>query len=251
MKEWRKMYYVLAAALVVGGATMFGSLLGYTFKRISRRFRSSILSFAAGIMLSAAIVGLIIPALEMGGILPAVVGIFSGALFITFADLAFILLRGKLTVSHSLSSLSVKESGTILFILAMAVHNFPEGLAAGFSFGTGNIRSAMLISGSIALQNIPEGMITVVPMLSIGIHPKKALQIGLLTGAIEIIGTLIGFFSISFVSAVLPYALTFAGGTMLYVICSEMIPENGSGKIETYCILLGFCLMLISDYMVL
>ena len=117
-------------------------------------------------------------------------------------------------------------------------------------FGAGNTAEAMVIAGGIALQNIPEGMVIIAPMLAAGVSPKKTFLCAAFTGVIEVIGTLIGYFAVSVASAILPFALAFAGGTMLYVISDEMIPEthaHGSEQGATWALLAGFCLMLATD----
>ena len=107
-----------------------------------------------------------------------------------------------------------------------------------------------MIAGGIALQNIPEGMVIIAPMLAAGIKPKKTFLYAALTGLVEIVGTLLGYFAVSISTAILPFALAFAGGTMLYVISDEMIPEthaHGEERGATYSLLFGFCLMLVVD----
>ena len=134
--------------------------------------------------------------------------------------------------------------------MAIAIHNLPEGIAAGVGFGSGNEAQALFIAGGIALQNIPEGMVIIGPMLAAGVSPKKTLVCALLTGVVEVVGTLIGYFAVSFSAAILPFALAFAGGTMIYVVSDEMIPEthaHGCQRGATYALLVGFCLMLVSD----
>ena len=138
----------------------------------------------------------------------------------------------------------------MLFVAAIAIHNLPEGIAAGVGFGSGDTSQALIIAGGIALQNIPEGMVIIGPMLSAGIKPKKTFICAMLTGLVEVIGTMIGYFAVSLASAILPFALAFAGGTMLYVISDEMIPEthaHGNERGATYALLVGFCIMLITD----
>jgi ZIP family zinc transporter len=138
----------------------------------------------------------------------------------------------------------------LLFVLAIAIHNLPEGIAAGVGFGSGDVTDALLIAGGIALQNIPEGMVIIGPMLATGISPKRTFLCALATGLIEVVGTLIGYFAVSIATAILPFALAFAGGTMLYVISDEMIPEtheHGNERAATYALLVGFCMMLVFD----
>ena len=138
----------------------------------------------------------------------------------------------------------------LLFVIAIGIHNLPEGIAAGVGFGSGDIENAMLIASGIALHNIPEGMVIISPMLAAGISPKKTFIFALITGFAEVVGTVIGYFAVSFASAILPFALAFAGGTMLYVISEEMIPETHASGDEckvTYAFLCGFCAMLVLD----
>ena len=246
------MEMVLLTAVGVGGATIFGSLIGFLFKKMSHRFSDLILSFAAGVMLSAAVLGLILPAVEYGGAwgLPiTVVGIFVGALCLNLIDKLVPHLHrmvGPDTEVHSNTDLSK----VLLFVTAIAIHNLPEGIAAGVGFGSGNTAQALMIAGGIALQNIPEGMVIIAPMLAAGVSPRKTFVCAMLTGLVEVAGTLIGYFAVSVASAILPFALAFAGGTMLYVVSDEMIPEthaHGGERGATYALLVGFCLMLVTD----
>ena len=245
---------VLLTALGVGGATVFGAVIGFAFKKISHRFSDIVLSFAAGVMLAAAVLGLILPSLEYGGSfgwIITVLGIFAGALFLNLVDrLVPHLHKLAGTNTEANSSDRVKMDKILLFVLAIAIHNLPEGIAAGVGFGSGNTGEALLIAGGIALQNIPEGMVIISPMLAAGISPKRTFLYASVTGLVEIVGTLIGYFAVSLASAILPFALAFAGGTMLYIISDEMIPEthaHGSERGATYALLVGFCLMLVSD----
>ena len=246
------MQMVLLTALGVGGATILGSLIGFVFKRISHRFSDIVLSFAAGVMLAAAVLGLILPSIEYGGkfaVLITVAGIFAGALCLNLIDKLVPHLHkiiGADIEQHSNANLSK----VLLFVLAIAIHNLPEGIAAGVGFGSGDTTGALIIAGGIALQNIPEGMVIIGPMLSAGVSARKTFVCAMITGLVEVIGTLIGYFAVSISSAILPFALAFAGGTMLYVISDEMIPEthaHGSERGATYSLLVGFCIMLITD----
>ncbi|MBO5439698.1 MAG: ZIP family metal transporter [Clostridia bacterium] len=239
------MQIVLLTALGVGGATVFGALIGFIFKKISHKFSDIVLAFGAGVMLSASFLGLILPSLEYGGkygILITIIGIFTGALCI---DLIEKLVPHLDTITKT-DNESFKK--VMLFVLAIAIHNLPEGIAAGVGFGTGDISSAIMIAVGIALQNIPEGMVIIGPMLSVGISPGKTFLYAMLTGVIEVIGTLIGYFAVSVATFILPFALAFAGGTMLYVISDEMIPEthsHGNERGASYALLVGFVIMLL------
>jgi len=243
---------VLLTAIGVGGATLFGSLIGFVFKNLSHRFSDIVLSFAAGVMLAAAVLGLILPALDYGGkygLVTVVAGIFVGALSLNLIDKLVPHLH-KLIGPEPEEHHNANLSKVLLFVTAIAIHNLPEGIAAGVGFGSGNTSQALLIAGGIALQNIPEGMVIIGPMLSAGVSPRKTFICAMITGLVEVVGTLMGYLAVSLASAVLPFALAFAGGTMLYVISDEMIPEthaHGSQQGATYALLAGFCLMLVSD----
>ena len=246
------MEMVLLTALGVGGATIFGSVIGFVFKKISHHFSDIVLAFAAGVMLAAAVLGLILPSLDYGGkygLIITVAGIFAGAVCLNLMDKLVPHMHNLVGTERESHPASAKLDKVLLFVSAIAIHNLPEGIAAGVSFGAGNDAEALLIAGGIALQNIPEGMVIIGPMLSAGVSPKRTFLCALATGLVEVVGTLLGYFAVTIASAILPFALAFAGGTMLYVISDEMIPEthhdDASGA--TYALLVGFCLMLISD----
>ena len=216
------MELVVLTALGVGGATVFGAAVGFLFKRLSHTFSDIVLSFAAGVMLAAAVIGLILPSLDYGGkwgLLYAIVGIFAGALFLNLIDRL---------VPH-LHKLKGED---------------------GESHRNGNLERVLLFVLAIAIHNLPEGMVIIGPMLAAGISPKKTFALALMTGIVEVAGTFIGYFAVNLASAILPFALAFAGGTMLYIISDEMIPEthaHGHQRGATYALLVGFCLMLVFD----
>mgnify|MGYP003293934949 FL=1 len=249
------MQLVLMTALGVGGATVIGAVLGFAFKKISHTFSDLVLAFAAGVMLAAAVIGLVLPSLEYGSghtALPVtILGIFCGALCLNLLDRVvphLHRLAGVEQESHPDKATQLNK--VLLFVMAIAIHNLPEGIAAGVGFGTGNDAEALTIAAGIALQNIPEGMVIIAPMLAAGMTPRRTFLAALATGLVEVLGTLLGFFAVTLSSAILPFALAFAGGTMLYVISDEMIPEthhDNAGGV-TYALLAGFCLMLAMSY---
>ena len=211
---------VLLTAVGVGGATAVGALLGFLFKDLTHRFSDLVLSFAAGVMLAAAVFGLIEPSFAYGsdsygtliGLSVSILGIFAGALCLNLTDKLvphLHRLAGAEIESHENKNLGK----ILLFVLAIAIHNLPEGIAAGVS-------------------------------------KKRTLLIALLTGFVEVVGTLVGFFAVSVAKVILPFALAFAGGTMLYIISDEMIPEthaHGGERGATYALLVGFALMFCMD----
>lgn len=266
------MQIVLLAALGVGGATIFGAAVGFVFKDVSHKYTDIVLGFACGIMLCASFFGLIIPAMEFAetnmpqwvAILVVVTGIFFGAAILCLLDKILPCNIGSdkesksITAGVALNETAKKSNGiarqrVILFVLAIAIHNLPEGIASGVGFGTDNIGVAFSVTLGIALQNIPEGMIVISPMLAAGFSKKKTMLIAVFTGVIEIIGTFIGYFAVAISQKILPIALATAAGTMIYVICEEMIPETheyGRGIRGTLSLLVGFCLMLALNYFI-
>ena len=247
------MEMVILTALGIGGATIVGAIIGFFVKDVDHKTNDMILGFAAGIMLAAAINGLISPAFEQvskGMLWLPAAGIFVGALFLNLMD-RFTPHLHKISGVDSESHMNNKNlSRALLFVMAVAIHNLPEGMAAGVSFGNEDVSAAITVAVGIALQNIPEGIITVSPLVMAGVKRSRAVVLASITGLIEVVGTFIGFY-VSVVSQhVLPFALAFAGGTMLYIISDEMIPEthsHGYERMATYSLLIGFTTMLMLD----
>lgn len=243
---------VLITALGVGMATVIGAIIGFVFKKVSHKFSDVVMSFAAGIMLAAAVIGLILPSVELGGkwgLLYAIIGIFAGAICLNLMDKLIPHLH-RLAGVDSENHNNANINKVLLFVLAIAIHNLPEGIAAGVGFGTGDSGQALLIASGIALQNIPEGMVIISPMLAAGISPRKTMVCAIATGVVEVIGTLIGYLAVNIATVILPIALSFAGGTMLYVVSDEMLNEthaHGHERAATYSMIVGFCVMLVLD----
>lgn len=250
------MKLIILTALGVGGATVVGAIIGFLFNNVSHKINDAILSFAAGIMLAAAVIGLIMPSFELvdkGRIWLPIVGIFVGAIFLNAMD--------RVTPHlHRLTGMGEEEhkhnrnlNRAILFMLAVALHNLPEGLAAGVGFGNDDISAAVTVAVGIALQNIPEGIVTVTPLVMAGISKSRAFIMAAVTGLIEVAGTFIGYYMAEMSAGILPFTLAFAGGTMLYVISDEMIPEthsHGYERISTYSLLVGFVVMILLDTLI-
>lgn len=257
----------LLTIFTVGLTTVVGAILGFFLRQIPHRFNDAILGMAAGMMLAAAIVGLILPALEQKTswtVIQVILGVFCGATIISMIDqltphlhqLAGIDVNHHLDVenhvgseAHGLDMQGVNR--VLLFVTALAIHKFPEGLAVGVSFGTENLGDVLTVAGSIALQNIPEGMVIIAPLLAVGVSMTRTFFISLVIGIIEILGAVVGYSLISFTNGILPFALSFAGGTMLYVISDEMIPEthsHGYEKMATFALLVGFMFVLITGH---
>ena len=233
---------VILTALGVGLATVFGAIIGFVFRNLTCAVSDYILALSAGVMLSSAVTSLVLPSIEYSSVWLAIIFVILGAVGINLLDRAgmyFLGLNGNPELK--------RYRRVMMFVLAIALHNFPEGIAAGVGFGTGNIGDAVLIAGGIALHNVPEGMVIISPMIAAGVKPGRALGVAMGTGAFEIFGTMFGYFAVNLSGIVLAPALALAGGMMLYVICDEMIPEaraNGKEKGVSYALIVGFCLIL-------
>ncbi len=242
----------LLASLIAGLCTGVGALPIFFTKDITHKTLDTMLGFAAGVMLAATCFSLIVPAVEyagggMGGAAIAVIGILIGGIFLDFMD------------QYSPHNLLVKLPNdrdtqqlrkVWLFIIAITLHNFPEGLAVGVGFGNGDIGNGLTIAIAIGLQNIPEGLAVALALIREKYNTKKAFLIALATGLVEPIGGLLGIGLVHVAEPVLPYGLAFAAGAMLYVICDEIIPEtqrNGYERRATYGLLIGFVIMMFLD----
>ena len=183
------MRIVLLTAFGVGGATIIGSVIGFMFKKISHKFSDVVLSFAAGVMLAAAVLGLILPSLDYGGelgLLTTVAGIFTGALCLNLVDRLVPHLHRLMGAEDETHPGNGRLDKVLLFVTAIAIHNLPEGIAAGVGFGSGNNGEALMIAGGIALQNIPEGMVIIAPLIISGVSRLRTFLISLGIGLLEI-----------------------------------------------------------------
>jgi ZIP family zinc transporter len=234
------------ASLLAGLATGLGGGLVFFIRKVTDRFLDASLGFAAGIMLAASFFSLIVPAIDLGGVGRTVIGIVLGTLFLVSAER----LTPHLHRVAGVKGPSTHLGSLWLFILAMTIHNFPEGLAVGVGFGEGNIRAGTVLAVGIGLQNIPEGLAVALPLLRQGSARLKAFLVAVLTGLVEPVGGLVGISVVSIGKSVLPYALAFAAGAMLFVISEEIIPEThsrGNDREATFGLILGFILMLVLE----
>mgnify|MGYP000201888620 CR=1 FL=1 len=244
----------LTATLFTTLATGAGAMPALFLRRISGNAQNSLLGFGAGVMLAASFVSLIAPALEagtaqtgstIGGSLIVATGLALGAAFLFM--IGRILLHGQHEDSVQADLLGLSRAW--LFVLAITLHNFPEGLAVGVAQGNGTAGANALTAG-IALQNMPEGLVIAIALLSIGLSPARAFCIALLTGMVEPLGGLLGASMVSTMHGMLPWGLAFAAGGMLFVISHEIIPAMHRGnnrRIATTSIVAGVFLMILSD----
>lgn len=234
------------ASLAAGLATGVGAIPVLFVKRAPEWLMDALLGFAAGVMLAATAFSLLMPALELGGILATTTGLVAGALFLALLD-RFI------PHMHFISGPEGPKSNlrrVWLLVLAITIHNFPEGLSVGIGFGTGDIGAGTVLAVAIGLQNMPEGLAVAMPLAREGYSRGRALWYATLTGLVEPIGGLIGVSIVSIASPILPYGLAFAAGAMLYVVFDEMIPEShrrGHEKAATLGGIIGFGLMMVLD----
>jgi len=240
------MEQVWISAAGLGLATVLGSLIGFGIKELPHRWNDAVLGFCAGIMLAAAALGLIVPAVEMAGASRwwlAAIGVAAGALFLNLLDY----LTPHLHKITGLEPEQHKHNASIdhimLFVMAIALHKLPEGIAAGVGFNAEDTSDAWAVTLGIGLQNIPEGMVVIAPLLVAGVKRGRAFVISLAIALLEVTGVWIGYALGSVSGYFLPIMLAFAGGAMLYVVSDEMIPEthaHGYQKMATYALLAGF-----------
>lgn len=242
----------LTASFLAGFATFIGALPALLFKNVSQKFQDVMMGFGAGVMLAATSFSLIIPALEAGGndiyaAVIVVVGIMLGGIFLWLTDKYSP--HEHFIKGHE--GVDVKNLKRVwLFIIAITLHNFPEGLAVGVGYGGGNIINGTTLAIGIGLQNIPEGLVVALALLNEKYSMGKTLWISLLTGLVEPIGGLLGISVVSISLQVLPWGLAFAAGAMLFVISDEIIPEShrkGFEKEATFGVIVGFVVMMFLD----
>jgi ZIP family zinc transporter len=231
------MTLVILTALGVGLATLFGGVLGFVFRGVAQKYGDAMMALSSGVMLACSFTSLIIPAFELArSPYTVALGIMLGGGSIFLFDRV---------IRRFEKALCDDKRHILLFVLAMALHNIPEGIASGVGFGLGDTSRALSIAVSVAVQNIPEGMVIIAPLLSLGISEKKTFLIALLTGGVEVVGAFLGYFCISGLVSFLPFALAFAGGTMVYVIYSETPGDDSGGGAVGMIFLLGTALMLL------
>ena len=234
------------ASLVAGLATGFGALPVLFIKRVSDKLLDIMLGFAAGVMLAATSFSLLVPSLDLGGPWVAVLGLLLGAVVLHLID-KFI---PHFSPAFGVEGPPSRLSRTWLFVLAITIHNFPEGLAVGVSFGSGDVAAGLVIATAIGLQNMPEGLAVALPLLREGYSRRKALWYGTLTGLVEPLGGLLGAAVVVISRPLLPWGLAFAAGAMLFVIADEMIPEShkkGFQREATFGLIAGFIIMMLLD----
>ena len=237
-------FWISAAGLSL--ATIIGSVIGFLVKSLPHKWNDAILGFCAGVMLAASTVGLILPAAQDAGSSRwwlILIGVILGMLLLNVLDLVTPHL-------HKLTGLEEEEhrnnaslNHILLFVLAIALHKLPEGIAAGVGFNAADSTDAWAVTLGIAIQNVPEGMVVIAPLLIAGVSKIRTFLISLVIALLEVVGVWIGYGMGAISPILLPVMLALAGGAMLYVVSDEMIPEthaHGYQKLATYALVLGF-----------
>lgn len=244
------MTQVWISAIGLCGASIIGSIIGFGIKELPHKWNDTLLGYCAGIMLAASTLGLIVPAFEMTEMWWMVAaGVLAGAMFLNVLDLVTPHLHHITGLDQEEHRNNASLNRILLFVLAIAIHKLPEGMAAGVSVSD-TTGSSLTVSFGIALQNVPEGMVIITPLLMAGVKPLRTFIISLAIGMLEIIGVLLGYGLGHASEAMLPVMLGFAGGAMLYVTSDEMIPEthaHGFQKQATYALLCGFMTLIVIE----
>lgn len=239
----------LLGGIAITFLNSIGALAVLVWRKPSERFLDTSLGFAAGAMLAASFTSLILPGIKHGGILPVLIGILLGALALDLADHHMPHLHAIKGTEGGGQTSRIKA--VWLFVLAITLHNMPEGLAVGVGFGAGDIPNAVKLMMAIGLQNIPEGLAVAVSALSLGMGTYfYASVVGIRAGLVEIPLALFGAWAVQMAQPILPYAMGFAAGAMLYVISDEIVPEThrkGHERLATLGTIIGVVVMLYLD----
>lgn len=269
MFEWLAGFSPVSQALIgtlfTYGVTALGASLVFFFKTINKSVLNTMLGFAAGVMIAASFWSLLAPAIEMASSqgqtawLTAAIGFLAGGLFLWLVDKILPHLHIGLERNQA-EGIKTKWQRSILLVLAITLHNIPEGLAVGVAFGavasgipSASMAGAVALAVGIGLQNFPEGAAVSIPLRREGFSRKKAFLFGQASGLVEPIAGVIGAFAVISMQAILPYALAFAAGAMIYVVVEELIPEaqnregGSSTDLATIGCMIGFAVMMVLD----
>lgn len=254
------------AALIVTTFTWLTTAIGassvFIFKNLSRKFLDATLGFAAGIMMAASVFSLLIPSIKMttsqgfAKVFPAVIGLILGALFIYMIDKVLPHLHINFKEKDK-EGIKTPWHKSILLTLAITMHNIPEGLAIGVLFGSAaaglegaSIGAALVLGIGIAIQNIPEGFAISMPLRALGVSKLRSFNYGQLSAIVEPISAVFGAWAVFYFIDLLPYALSFAAGAMIFVVIEEVIPESQKSNhtdLATIAFIVGFCIMMALD----
>ncbi len=260
--QFNPVFLALMATLFTWFLTALGASMVFFFKKIEKKVLNSMLGFAAGVMIAASFWSLLKPSIEMAGEsgvqpwLPAVIGFLSGGAFLLLIDKLLPHLHLGLSVDKA-EGIKTDWQRSVLLVLAITLHNIPEGLAVGVAFGAlaqnpdpGILAGAIVLATGIGLQNFPEGAAVSIPLRREGFSRLKAFNYGQLSGIVEPIAGVLGAWMVLRIEPLLPYALAFAAGAMIFVVVEELIPESQTGHETDYSTIgamLGFSVMMFLD----
>lgn len=256
-------YQALIASLFTYGMTALGAAVVFLRKNMSQMFLDGMLGFAGGVMIAASFWSLLAPAIEMaekGPLpvwIPAAVGFMLGGLFLSAVDKILPHLHPGLTMNEAEGIKPSKRKRSTLLVLAITLHNIPEGLAIGVAFGavaagfeSTSTASAIALAIGIGIQNLPEGVAVSVPLRREGMSRRKSFMYGQFSGIVEPISAVVGVMAVVLIQPLLPYALSFAAGAMIFVVAEEVIPssqEEGNKDLASLTLMIGFTIMMILD----
>ncbi|WP_312854615.1 ZIP family metal transporter [Pallidibacillus pasinlerensis] len=257
------MIQAFIATLFTWGMTALGASLVFATKTINKRLLDSMLGFAGGVMIAASFWSLLAPAIEMsednsiGNWFPAAFGFLLGGIFLWGIDKILPHLHPNTPISEAEGIYPKERKRSTLLVLAITLHNIPEGLAVGIAFGAlanggteATLASALTLALGIGIQNFPEGVAVSMPLRGEGMSRRKSFFYGQFSGMVEPIAAVIGAFAVAFIEPLLPYALSFAAGAMIFVVIEEVIPssqEKGNKDLASMSLMVGFVLMMILD----
>lgn len=260
--EYNPILLALCATLFTWGVTALGASMVFFFKSINKKILNSMLGFAAGVMIAASFWSLLKPAIEMAEEsgttpwMPALIGFLSGGAFLFIIDKILPHLHMGLSTDKA-EGVKTTWQRSVLLVLAITLHNIPEGLAVGVAFGAlannpdaGALAGAVALAIGIGLQNFPEGAAVAIPLRREGFSRLKAFNYGQMSGFVEPIAGVVGAYLVLSITPLLPYALSFAAGAMIFVVVEELIPESQTGNetdLSTVGAMLGFATMMLLD----
>lgn len=262
-QEFNPITQAFIATLFTWGMTAIGAALVFATKTINQRLMDSMLGFAGGVMIAASYWSLLAPAIEMsegnaiGTWFPAAFGFLLGGVFLWAIDKILPHLHPNAPIGKAEGYHPKGRKRSTLLVLAITLHNIPEGLAVGIAFGAlanggteASLAGALTLALGIGIQNFPEGVAVSMPLRREGMSRRKSFLYGQFSGMVEPIAALIGAFAVAFIETLLPYALSFAAGAMIFVVTEEVIPgsqENGNKDLASMSLMVGFILMMILD----
>lgn len=256
-------YQALIATLFTWGMTALGAALVFTTKTMNQKLMDGMLGFAGGVMIAASFWSLLSPAIEMAesgpmpSWFPAASGFLLGGAFLWLADSIIPHLHPSSPMKDAEGINPERKRRSTLLVFAITLHNIPEGLAIGVAFGavaagfeSASLAAAVALAVGIGIQNLPEGTAVSMPLRRDGMSRRKSFFYGQFSGMVEPISAVIGVLAVSFMTPILPFALSFAAGAMIFVVVEEVIPgshENGNKDLASICLMIGFAVMMVLD----